>query len=253
LVLVTGHRGCGTKGIGLGEPENTLHSIRKAVELGADQVEVDAHLSQDNRVVVIHDSTVDRTTNERGKVRDYTLAELEALDAGQGERVPTLEEVIDSVKAKAMLQIELKGIGVEDEVTRIIKASGMVKQSVLTSFRHDAVARAKTLEPNICTGVLFVCQPINTARLAEDAGADNIHPNVEYVDASLVESAHRKGLGVYVWNADTEEKAIEMLRLEVDAIGTNRLDIVLPRAQQLHRHTRVGNGRRKRAAQPRIA
>lgn len=253
MVLVTGHRGCGTKGIGLGEPENTLRSIRKAVELGADQVEVDVHLSQDNRVVVIHDSTVDRTTNERGKVRDYTLAELEALDAGQGERVPTLEEVIDSVKAKAMLQIELKGIGVEDEVTRIIKASGMVKQSVLASFRHDAVARAKTLEPNICTGVLFVCSPINTARLAEDAGADNIHPNVEYVDASLVESAHRKGLGVYVWNADTEEKAIEMLRLEVDAIGTNRLDIVLPRAQQLRRHTSVGNGRRKRAAQPRIA
>ena len=244
MVIVTGHRGCGTKEIGLGDPENTLRSIRRAVELGADQVEIDAHLSLDNRVVVIHDSTVDRTTNSKGKVRDYALAELEALDAGQGERIPTLEEVIDSVKGKAMLQIELKGIGVEDEVTRIIKASGMVEQSVLTSFRHGAVARAKTLEPRLCTGVLFVCSPISPARLAADVGADNIHPNVEYVDASLVESAHRKGLGVYVWNADTEEKAIEMLRLGIDAIGTNRLDIVLPLANQLRKQTSVGNGRK---------
>ena len=242
MVIITGHRGCGTKGIGLSEPENTLRSILRAVELGADQVEVDAHLSLDNRVVMIHDSTVDRTTNGRGKIRGYTLAELRALDAGQGERIPTLEEVIDSVRGKATLQIELKGIGVEDEVIRITKASGMVEQSIITSFRHDAVARAKALEPRICTGVLFVCSPISPTRLAGDAGADNLHPNVEYVDASLVELAHQKGLGVYVWNADTEEKAIEMLQFGVDAIGTNRLDIVLPLAQQLGSQTSVGNG-----------
>jgi len=228
LVVVTGHRGCGTKGLGLGEPENTLRSIRRTIDLGTDQIEIDTHLTSDRRVVVIHDETVDRTTNGTGKVRDHTLAELRALDAGFGERVPTLEDVIDTVRGKATLQVELKGRDVEDSVVQIIKDLDMVEEVVLTSFRHSAVKRAKDLENRLKTGVLFVCSPVNPTSLAHEAKANNLHPNVDYVDAAFVDSAHREGLGVYVWNADTEEKAKEMLKLGVDGIGTNRLDIVLP-------------------------
>lgn len=228
MVIVTGHRGCGTKGFGLGEPENTLRSIRRAIDLGADQIEIDTHLTSDRQVVVIHDETVDRTTNGTGKVRDYTLAELRTLDAGFGERVPTLREVIDMVRGKAILQVELKGKDVEDGVVQILKESNMIEDVVLTSFRHSAVKRAKDLENSLRTGVLFVCSPINPTRLAHEAKANNLHPNVDYVDVALVGSAHREGFGVYVWNADTEEKAKEMLKLGVDGIGTNRLDIVLP-------------------------
>ena len=228
LVVVTGHRGCGTNGLGLGEPENTLRSIRRAIGLGADQIEVDTHLTADLQVVVIHDETVDRTTNGTGKVQNYTLAELRTLDAGFGERIPTLEEVIDIVRGKAILQIELKGKDVEDKVVQILKESDMVEKVVLTSFRHGAVKRVKDLENRLRTGVLFVCSPVNPTSLAHEARADNLHPNIEYVDATLVDSAHREGLGVYVWNADTEEKAKEMLKLGVDGIGTNRLDAVLP-------------------------
>ena len=238
MVVVTGHRGCGTNGLGIGEPENTLRSIRRAIDLGADQIEIDTHLTSDRQVVVIHDETVDRTTNGTGEVRDYALAELRALDAGFGERVPTLEEVIDTVRGKAILQVELKGKDVEDSVVQILKESGMVEEVVLTSFRHSAVKRAKDLESRLRTGVLFVCSPINPTSLAHEAKANNLHPNVEYVDAALVHSAHREGLGVYVWNADTEEKAKEMLKLGVDGIGTNRLDIVLP---LVHRYAKASN------------
>ena len=228
MVIVTGHRGCGTNGLGLGEPENTLRSIQRAIDLGADQIEIDTHLTSDLQVVVIHDENVDRTTNGTDKVRDYTLKELRALDAGSGERIPTLAEVIDVVKGKVLLQVELKGRDVEDRVVQVIKESDMVEDVVLTAFRHGAVKRAKALESRLRTGVLFVCSPINPTRLAHDAGANNLHPNVDYVDVALVNSAHKEGLSVYVWNADTEEKAREMLRLGVDAIGTNRLDVVLP-------------------------
>lgn len=212
----------------MGEPENTLCSIRRAIDLGADQIEIDTHLTYDRQVVVIHDETVDRTTEGKGKVQNYTLEELRALDAGSGERVPTLREVIELVRGKAILRVELKGRGVEDSVVQIIKESDMVEDVVLTSFRHNAVKRAKALESRIRTGVLFVCSPINPTRLAHDAQANNLHPNVDYLDATLVRSAHQEGLGVFIWNANTEETAKEMLKLGVDGIGTDRLDIVLP-------------------------
>ena len=231
MVTVTGHRGCGTKGTGAVEPENTVSSIIKAIELGADQIEIDAQFTADHRVVVIHDENVDRTTNGRGRVADFTLEGIRNLDAGLGERIPTLEDVIEAVKGKAILQIELKGIDVQDEVVRIVKETDMVNEVVLTSFRHAAVMRAKALDKRLRTGVLFLCAPIDSTQLAMNANADNLHPNVDYVDSVMVESAHKSGLKVFVWNADTKEKAKEMLRCGVDGIGTNRLEIVLPLAR----------------------
>jgi glycerophosphoryl diester phosphodiesterase len=109
LVVVTGHRGCGTKGTGTTEPENTIRSIVRAIGLGADQIEIDAQLTADNRVVVIHNETVDRTTDGSGRVAHYALEGIRNLDAGLGERIPTLEEVIEVVEGKVVLQIELKG------------------------------------------------------------------------------------------------------------------------------------------------
>ena len=231
MVIVTGHRGCGTKGTGTIEPENTVRSILKAIRLGADQIEIDAQLTADNRVVVIHDENVDRTTNGSGRVASFSFESIRNLDAGLEERIPTLEEVIEAVKGKAVLQIELKGRDVQDEVVRIVKEMDMIDEVVLTSFRHTAVMKAKALDKRLRTGVLFLCTPIDSTQLAINANADNLHPNVDYVDSVMVESAHRSGLKVFVWNADTKEKAKEMLEYGVDGIGTNRLDIVLPLAR----------------------
>jgi glycerophosphoryl diester phosphodiesterase len=106
MVYVIGHRGAAGHA-----PENTLRSFHKAVELGADMVELDVHLCATGEPVVIHDDTVDRTTDRSGRVRDLSLDELKALDAGDGERVPTLVEVIDEMSGRAALNVELKGLG----------------------------------------------------------------------------------------------------------------------------------------------
>ncbi len=222
MVNVTGHRGAA----GL-EPENTLRSFKRALELGVDQVELDVHLTKDHELVVIHDNTVDRTTNGRGYVGDLTLEEIRRLDAGAGERVPTLQEVINVVKGRAVLQIELKGLGVEDAVVDCIEANEVVDEVIVTSFRHSMVKKVKALNPQVCTGVLFVCLPIDAARLAVDAGADALHANVNYIDAHLVEAAQLCGLKVRAWNTDDPKQMRWLIGLGVDAIGSNRPDLLL--------------------------
>ncbi len=222
MVIVTGHRGAA----GL-EPENTIRSFQRALALGVDQVELDVHLTHDRELVVIHDETLDRTTNGQGPVQGVTLDELQTLDAGKGERVPTLQEVIDVVKGRAVLQIELKGLGVEEAVVQAVEANQLVGAVVVTSFRHYMVRRVKALNPRVSTGVLFRCLPLDAPRLAHDAGADALHPHVDYIDAHLVENGHRHGLQVRAWNTDDPDQMRRLLALGVDAIGSNRPDILL--------------------------
>jgi len=222
MVKVTGHRGAAAL-----EPENTIKSVRKALDLGVDQVEIDVHLTKDGRLVVIHDERVDRTTNGRGYVRDLTLAEIRKLDAGKGERVPTLQEVVDAVRGRAVLQIELKGLGVERETVGTVEANRIVEEVVLTSFRHGAVKRARELNPRLETGVLFYCHPVRVCQLALDAGASAIHPNVDFVDRAMVEEAHGLGLKVRAWNSDDEDQMRRLIGLGVDAIGSNRPDLLM--------------------------
>jgi glycerophosphoryl diester phosphodiesterase len=222
VVIVTGHRGAA----GL-EPENTIRSFKRALTLGVDQVELDVHFTRDRALVVIHDDTVDRTTNGRGPVHALTLDEVRTLDAGKGEQVPTLQEVIDLVKGRAVLQIELKGLGVEEAVVTTVEANRIVDEVVVTSFRHYMVRKVKALNPRVSTGVLFRCLPLDAPRLARDAGADGLHPHVNYIDARLVEDGHRYGLKVRAWNTDDPEQMRWLLTLGVDAIGSNRPDILL--------------------------
>jgi glycerophosphoryl diester phosphodiesterase len=238
MVIVTGHRGCGTNRVGrktseLGEPENTIRSFLRAVELGADRVELDIHASADGELVVIHDETVDRTTNGHGYVCNYTVKQLKSLRLPYREEIPTLNEVIDALKGKVTLQIELKGLGVEEATVKVLQVRGITHDVVITSFRHDAVKRVRALDPRICTGVLFSCAPIRPAALALDADAGNIHPNVNWVTKAMVDEAHQHGLGVYVWNADTSDSIKNMASLGVDGIGTNRLDIAVPLLRHL--------------------
>ena len=222
MVTVTGHRGAA----GL-EPENTLRSFRRALDLGVDTIELDVHLTKDQHLVVIHDATVDRTTDGSGAVRDLTLRKIQQLDAGLGEHVPTLQEVIEFVAQKAILQIELKGLGVEHKVAQTIAVNRLINHVTVTSFRHNMVKTIKTLNPQISTGVLFLGLPIDAPHLAHDAQADAIHPHVNYVDTQLVESCHSHGLFVRVWNTDCLSQMQKMIALDVDAIGSNRPDLLL--------------------------
>ena len=228
MVKVTGHRGAA--GI---EPENTLLSIRRAIELGVDQIEIDVHLTKDGELVVIHDETVDRTTDGHGYVRDLTFEEIRRLDAGKGEKIPTLREVLNLTMGKVILQIELKGLGTAEPVVETIEEMKAEEWVIVTSFHPDMLSRVHTLNPEIETGLLLVKPEDDPCRKALEIGAKAIHINFKYINADLVESAHRKGLKICAWNPDTEEDMLRMIKLGVDTIGSNRPDILMNLLEKL--------------------
>jgi len=221
MTLVIGHRGCAY------EPENTIRAIKKAIDIGVDIVEVDVHLSKDNELVVIHDERLDRTTNGKGLVKDFTLEELRQFDAGKGERLPTLQDVIDTCRGKVQLLIELKALGSEIKVLKKLEENRFRDEVYIISFWHQMIKHVRELDRDIKTGVLFVGHPVNASRLAKETGANALVLNYKFISKKLVRDAHKDNLKVFVWNVDTEYETKEMLDLGVDGIGSNKPDIVL--------------------------
>tara|TARA_Y100000310_G_C20623240_1_gene784456 strand:- start:194 stop:877 length:684 start_codon:yes stop_codon:yes gene_type:complete len=220
--LVIGHRGAKDY-----EPENTLRGFDKAISLGVNAIEIDVHLSSDGQVVVIHDETVDRTTNGKGAVKDLSFDRLRKLDAGEGEQIPSLQEVIDLYKDKTLLLIELKAEGTAKPVVDILKKSEAWDKVIIISFLHDLVAEIKNLDKRIKTGVLFVGRPINANKLAKDVKADALVMHYKTVSKRIVREAHKDRLKVFVWNIDDKSEVKEYVKLGVDAISSNKPDIVV--------------------------
>ncbi|MBI1926679.1 glycerophosphodiester phosphodiesterase [Candidatus Poribacteria bacterium] len=221
-MIITGHRGAAKL-----EPENTLRSIQKAIDLGVDQIEIDVHLTRDGHLVVIHDATVDRTTDGHGAVADLTLLEAKQLDAGKGERIPTLLEVMEVVRGKVILQIELKGPDTAEPVVRAVEQNGMVGEVVLTSFVHERLREVHRLNPNIALGALWSHPPDDACEQALHIGAEALHIQHQNIDAGLVQKAHASGLKLRAWNPDTIEEMQRVIALGVDAVGSNRPDLLI--------------------------
>ncbi|MDH5816347.1 MAG: glycerophosphodiester phosphodiesterase family protein [Candidatus Nezhaarchaeota archaeon] len=223
-VSVIAHRGASAY-----EPENTLRAIRRALDLGADMVEVDVRATRDGHIVVIHDATVDRTTSGRGYVKDMTLEELKRLDAGLGERIPTLQEVISLVKGRAGLVIEIKVPGIEEKVLKIVNDHKLHDDVIITSFHHPTLLRVKGLMARVRTGIIIASRPVRPVQLALDAKSDAIFPKYIYLDLEVVEEAHKQSLSVYPWTVDNLEDARLLIEMGVDGIVTNKPDILRQR------------------------
>ena len=219
-VLIIAHRGASGY-----EPENTLRSVKKALELGADMVEVDVHVSRDGCMVVIHDARLERTTNGKGYVKDMTLKELKKLDAGLGERIPTLEEVIQLVRGKAQLVVEMKVPGTEERVQEI-EENGLENEALITSFYHPVIRRVKELNPNVQAGVIIASRPVKPVQPAIDANANALFPKYTFVDQQMVLVAHKNNLAVYPWTMDTLSEIKPLIEMGVDGIVTNKPDIL---------------------------
>ena len=214
-MMIIGHRGAAAL-----EPENTLLSIERAMDIGVDAVEIDVHLSKDKELVVIHDATVDRTTNGTGPVSSYTVQEIKRLDAGKGEAIPTLQEVIDLIGKRVMLVIELKEEGTERAVVDLIIRNNLCDKACVISFRHRLVKTVKEMDSRIKTGVLLVGSPVD-ACIATQASADALVMKYSFVDREFVKIAHKKGLKVFIWNIDDQDFLKPYVDMGVDAIGTN--------------------------------
>jgi len=217
MAKIIGHRGAPAD-----EPENTLRSFARALAVGVAAVELDVQLTKDGRLAVIHDETLDRTTNGRGPVQDFTLAELQRLDAGRGEPVPSLEEVFDLVQGKADLVVELKQPEAAGALLDFFRARRVFEAATIVSFWHPAVKALKEAEPRLNTGVLMVGCPADPVGLARAARADTLALNFRYVNRELVDAAHQQDIKVMVWNIDDPETLKAYLAMNLDAICTNR-------------------------------
>ncbi|MDI6723904.1 MAG: glycerophosphodiester phosphodiesterase family protein [Methanobacterium sp.] len=202
------------------EPENTLRSIKRAIEMNADYVEVDVRMSKDKELIIMHDADISRTTNGTGLVKDKTLLELKEYDAGNGEEIPTLDEVLETVKNKIKLVVEIKEPGTEEKIVEKIIANKL-KDTIITSFFHKAVKNV--MDSDINAGIIFVGQPVNVGQMASAANANIIFPSYRYMDEELVKDAKRYGLSVYPWAIDDPEIFEKFVRMNVDGIVTNKL------------------------------
>lgn len=222
MIYVVGHRGAA--GV---LPENTLRGFRYAIELGVNYVECDVHLTRDDRLVVIHDNKVDRTTNGVGYIRDLDFAAVRALDAGEGEPVPTLDEVLETVRSNVKLLCELKGEGVEDAAVDAVLARDMACDVIFTCFHLDRLENVKNRSIDLQTGVNFRDPSDDDIARADDLDVSTVGVHYKNLRLKTVEQTLNAGLDIRAWNPDTLCKQQAMIALGVGGVSTNRPDILL--------------------------
>lgn len=216
-------------------PENTLAAFRTAAEHGADAIEFDVKLSADGQVIVIHDQTVDRTTNGHGDVRALKLAALRELDAGAyfgqcftGERIPTLEELFETVSQQLHLNIELTnyatpGDDLVSKVAELVTKHGMQRRVLFSSFFPRNLRRARALLPEVPGGLLAWAGWLGfpARRFGWKKGYLALHPHLSSVSAELVNRLHSAGKRIHVWTVNTDADMKHLVGLGVDGIFTD--------------------------------
>ncbi|MBI4845015.1 MAG: glycerophosphodiester phosphodiesterase [Candidatus Omnitrophica bacterium] len=221
MVLRIGHRGaCGYA------PENTLLSFEKALELKVDFIELDVQVCKTKEVVVIHDTKVDRTTNGKGYVAEKTFAQLKKMDAGKGQRIPLLEEVLDLVNKAAKVNIEIKGEQAAKPVFDIIKR--YVKEEnwdwddfLISSFNHYELLEFNSFCAPVKIGAIIAGIPIGYAQCAVQLNAYSLHPSKEFINQALVDDAHKSGLKVFAYTLNEKTDIEKIKKLGVDGIFSN--------------------------------
>ncbi len=219
-MLCIGHRGAAGY-----EPENTLRSVRRALEMGADGIEIDVHCIE-GELVVIHDNTLNRTTNGRGRLRRHTLAQVRRLDAGKGERIPLLREVIETVDRRALVNIELKGARTARPVLALLSeylARGWVPGDFLiSSFRRAELREVR--HSGFPIGILFARSARLFRPLARALRAWSVHLPLAHVTPRLVARVHADGRKVFVFTVNDRADMKRMRDMGVDGIFSDYPD-----------------------------
>ena len=233
--LVIAHRGDSAR-----RPENTLASFASALEVGAEVVEFDVHLTRDAHVVVVHDPTVDRTTDGTGRVQDLTLAELRRFSAGyparfgdtyRGERIPTLAEVLGLLRDRAIGMIEIKHDavtadaegGIEAHTVAEVRKAGMEKQVVFISFSRTALLRCRDLAPAVMRGHLFLRAEVGDVLAgAREVASTLVLPEKSMLSVELRDRARAAGVKVATWVIDEPAELASLAHFDLYGIGSNR-------------------------------
>lgn len=228
MVAIVAHRGASGN-----NPENTLRAFQMALDIGVDEIELDLRSTRDGHLVVMHDATVDRTTDGTGAIGELTFDEIKALDAGRvfgerfrGERVPTWEETLDLVRGKVRLNVHLKEGGNPDgeyerKVVKALRAFRMIDDSIL-ACNDDSVGIFAEIDPGIACRIFPNNRsPEDYIRSSEEMGLRTTQPGRDMTTPDFVQLAHGSGLGVHVFYADTPEDMRTYIGMGVDGILTN--------------------------------
>jgi glycerophosphoryl diester phosphodiesterase len=218
--LKIGHRGARAY-----EPENTLSSFRRALELGVDAVELDVRKTFDNKLVVIHNANVNKTTNGSGEVNELTLEEIKGFVIEKNEHVPTLEEVLDTVANRVKILVELKETGTEEQVINLIRRKQLAENVILLSFHEDILRKVRELSDELKTGLIYVRHK-NPIQAALDLNAQYLLPLYRFTHSANVKKAHEAGLKVIVWTINNKEEVQEYKKKGVDGIASDKPDIL---------------------------
>lgn len=233
-----GHRGAAHDA-----PENTLASLKRALELGVDRIEIDVHMTSDGKIVLMHDRTLDRTTTGKGAVKDHTLEEIRGLDAGawfsesfKGEKVPTLEEAIQLIKGRCQLMIEVKNHsgytpGIEKAVAQIIREQQASESCVVISLRHKVVRNFHLMAPDIrlqrsYVGKLpwipvYITNFIGFRGLKRYPYVEEFNFNKGFISRCILKRAAKLGKKISAWTDDDPEHAMKLVKKGANGIITN--------------------------------
>jgi glycerophosphoryl diester phosphodiesterase len=216
------------------EPENTLRAFERAIDMGATMLELDVHLSRDGHLVVTHDAELSRRTNGSGDAADLTLAEIQRFDAGLGEHVPSLTEVVELARDRVQLYIELKGQNTPEPVVDLLQAMNFREQVIVGSFYPWLPQKVKFLEPAIRTSLLIRSQhrEIDFVEWAVAVEADYVHPCWEHASPTphklltptRIAAIRQRDLGIIIWHEERPDELHALVRMDVDGICTDTPD-----------------------------
>lgn len=220
--LILGHRGAPRE-----VPENTLAGFGRALDLGADGVELDVQRSSDGVPVVIHDESLERTGHGHGRVADLSWAELSAR-RGRGERIPSLAQAAAwAVRTGAWLNVEIKDPGVTPETVAVLRAAGLGERVILSSFHPGAVHAAARLAPDIRRYLLLDAWRDASLAAVLDCDAQGVCLGKDAVDDAAMRALREAGLPVVAWTVDDPARVAQMIALGVAAVITNRPEVAV--------------------------
>jgi glycerophosphoryl diester phosphodiesterase len=241
------HRGASGSGHA---PENTLAAFERAIQLGVDAVELDVRATRDGVVVAMHDATIDRTTDREGPVDEWTYAQLRDASAGgwfgpdfADERIPTLQEVLDLVRLRALAVIEIKAGWLAEQVLRVASEVDVVDQIVVQSFDPETVRRVNAVDPSVPTALLVGKLPTSPSRMRARrvvgdvlaVGANILNVWQGALTPPFFEEMRRRGVTVWTWTVDEEAAMRDVIQMGVQGVTTNypdRLNGVLEALEQ---------------------
>jgi len=214
--IVMGHRGARAEA-----PENTLMAFERALNIGADMVELDLRETEDGHLVCLHDPDVSSTTNGTGLVSQLTLDEIRSLDAGESQRVPLLEEALDFARGRIGVNIDVKVHGAEERILEYVEKRGMIGTVMVSAFHHVMLEIMRELSPHITTALIFKKNIEDYITHATEIDANAVNPEYEILTLEAVRSAQEVGLAVYPWTVNEKPSLLRMLEMGVHGVITD--------------------------------